>query len=134
MGSAAHSLTPFTLELVARCPACIPWTGCSLPVSGDQPVVPQPRGMLPCLLLSWALKKVGKTFRKNLAGRRANLRNPLVRHKTRHLMMLRCHFSRVQLFATQCSPPGSSVGGVLQARTLEWVAMPSSRRCSRPRD
>ena len=26
-----------------------------------------------------------------------------------------------------CSPPGSSVHGLLQARTLEWVAVPSSR-------
>ena len=26
-----------------------------------------------------------------------------------------------------CSPPGSSVHGILQARVLEWVAMPSSR-------
>ena len=26
-----------------------------------------------------------------------------------------------------CSPPGSSVYGALQARILEWVAMPSSR-------
>ena len=25
------------------------------------------------------------------------------------------------------SPPGSSVHGILQARTLEWVTMPSSR-------
>ena len=33
-----------------------------------------------------------------------------------------------------CSPPGSSVHGLLQARTLEWVAMPSSRGSSRPRD
>ena len=31
------------------------------------------------------------------------------------------------------SPPGSSVHGILQARILEWVAMPSSRG-SRPRD
>ena len=31
--------------------------------------------------------------------------------------------SRVQLFATprDCSPPGSSVHGILQARILEWV-------------
>ena len=27
---------------------------------------------------------------------------------------------------TDCSPPGSSVHGILQARMLEWVAMPSS--------
>ena len=34
----------------------------------------------------------------------------------------------------ECSPPGSSVHGILQARTLEWVAMLFSRRSSRPRD
>ena len=33
-----------------------------------------------------------------------------------------------------CSPPGSSVRGALQARILEWVAMASSRGSSRPRD
>ena len=33
-----------------------------------------------------------------------------------------------------CSPPGSSVHGILQARTLEWVAMLSSRGSSRPGD
>ena len=33
-----------------------------------------------------------------------------------------------------CNPPGSSVHGILQARILEWVAMPSSRGSSRPRD
>ena len=33
-----------------------------------------------------------------------------------------------------CSLPGSSVQGILQARTLEWVAMPSSRGSSQPRD
>ena len=33
-----------------------------------------------------------------------------------------------------CSPPGPSVHGILQARILEWVAMPSSRGSSPPRD
>ena len=33
-----------------------------------------------------------------------------------------------------CSPPGSSVHGILQARILEGVATPSSRGSSRPRD
>ena len=32
------------------------------------------------------------------------------------------------------SPPGSSVHGILQARILEWVAMPSSRGSSQPRN
>ena len=33
-----------------------------------------------------------------------------------------------------CSPPGSSVYGILLARILEWVAMPSSRGSSWLRD
>ena len=33
-----------------------------------------------------------------------------------------------------CSSPGSSVHGVLQARILEWVAMPSSGKSSHPGD
>ena len=32
------------------------------------------------------------------------------------------------------SPPGSSVHGILKARILEWVAMPSSRGSSQPRN
>ena len=32
-----------------------------------------------------------------------------------------------------CSPPGSSVHGIFQARMLEWVATPFSRGSSRPR-
>ena len=32
------------------------------------------------------------------------------------------------------SPPGSSVHGILQTGILEWVAMPSSRGSSQPRD
>ena len=33
-----------------------------------------------------------------------------------------------------CSPPGSSVHGILQARRLEWVAISFSRGSSQPRD
>ena len=36
--------------------------------------------------------------------------------------------------AMDCSPPGSSVHGILQARILEWVAIPFSRASSCPRD
>ena len=32
-----------------------------------------------------------------------------------------------------CSPPGSSVHGILQARTLDWVAIPLSSGPSQPR-
>ena len=33
-----------------------------------------------------------------------------------------------------CSPPGSSDHGILQARILEWVAIPFSRESSQPRN
>ena len=33
-----------------------------------------------------------------------------------------------------CSPPGPSAHGLLQARILEWVSKPSSRGSSQPRD
>ena len=43
----------------------------------------------------------------------------------------------IQLYSTlcnsmDCSPPGASVHGILQARIQEWVAMPSPRGSSRP--
>ena len=45
----------------------------------------------------------------------------------------------LQSCLTLCYPmdhslPGSSVHGILQARILGWVAMPSSRESSQPRD
>ena len=44
-------------------------------------------------------------------------------------------FGRVRLCdPMDCSPPGSSVHGSLQARILEWVAILFSRASSRPRD
>ena len=33
-----------------------------------------------------------------------------------------------------CSPPDSSVHGILQARILQWVAISSSRGSSQPKD
>ena len=45
------------------------------------------------------------------------------------------HFIHVWLcHPMDCSPPGSSVCGIPQARILEWVAMPSSKGSSWPRD
>ena len=34
----------------------------------------------------------------------------------------------------ECSPPGSSFHGILHARILEWIAIPSSKGSSPPRD
>ena len=50
-----------------------------------------------------------------------------------------CVFSVAQLSSTlcdpmDCNPPAFSVLGILQAKILEWVAIPSSRGSSQPRD
>ena len=51
----------------------------------------------------------------------------LVNDRVWHVCML-SHFSHVRLCnPMDCSPPGSSVHEILQARILEWVAMPFSR-------
>ena len=55
------------------------------------------------------------------------------------LICMCMHAKSLQLFLILCNPmdyslPGSSVHGILQARILEWVAMPSSRGSSWPRD
>ena len=46
------------------------------------------------------------------------------------------YVSHVQLFFDHiiCSPPGSSVHGILQARILEWVAIPFCKGSSWPGD
>ena len=50
--------------------------------------------------------------------------------------MVRCWYPQSCLThdPKDCSPPGSNVLGIFQARILEWVVMPSSRGSSQPRD
>ena len=55
----------------------------------------------------------------SLDGRKV-WRRMKVKVKVAQLCPTLCH-------PTDCSPPGSSVHGVLQARILEWVAIPFSR-------
>ena len=47
-----------------------------------------------------------------------------------------CVLNCVRLFCDpmDCCPPGSSLCGILQARILEWVAIPFPREPSPPRD
>ena len=53
-----------------------------------------------------------------------------------HALQVLSRFSHVQLFATLWTRARQAlhVHGILQARILEWVAMPFSRGSSRPRD
>ena len=49
-----------------------------------------------------------------------------------HAMLLQ--WCLIPCRSMDCSPPGFTVYGILQARIMEWVAMPSSRGSSQPRD
>ena len=76
---------------------------------------------VPRLLLDYTVRKIGEGFRV------------LRPNPGRGLMCVVCSVAQSCLNLgdpMDCSPPGSSVHGILQARTLEWVAMPSSRGSS----
>ena len=51
-----------------------------------------------------------------------------------HIMCLVARSCPTLCDLMDCSAPGSSVHGILQARILEWIAIPFSRRSSWPRD
>ena len=62
-----------------------------------------------------------------------------ITHKAQHVYSLKFQVLVAQLCPTLCdpmgcSPPGSSVHGILQAGILEWVVMPSSKGSSQSRD
>ena len=44
------------------------------------------------------------------------------------VLVLVAHLGPTLCDPADCSPPGFSVHGILQARLLEWVAIPFSRR------
>ena len=48
-----------------------------------------------------------------------------------HVCILSCS---VMSNPMDCSPPGSLIHGILQARLLKWAAVSFSRGSSRPRD
>ena len=62
---------------------------------------------------------------------------PVMRKFKMYSLACMCANMSLQLCPTLCnstdySPPSSSVHGILQARILEWVAMPSSRDLPHP--
>ena len=75
---------------------------------------------------------------QSVASMRALGQNCLFRRPT--LVIAVCvHAKSLQSCPTlcdhmDCRPPGSSVRGILRARILQWVALPSSRGSSQPRD
>ena len=64
-----------------------------------------------------------KRKKPNISATKAELQKVKVKSFVAQLCLTLCD-------PMDCSLPGSSVHGILQARILEWVAMPSSRGSS----
>ena len=73
---------------------------------------------------TWIIDTGKRETRYQLVKIHQTIRQP---HKVTSVM-----FNSLQPY--DCSPPDSFVHGILQAWILEWVAMPSSRGSSLPRD
>ena len=98
--------------------------------------------------MDWDFRQVfwGVSFLKTATGQHSGLIPQLLAQCLTHTKysikcFLSCcavpsHFSHVWLFANlwTIAHQAPLVHGILQAGILEWVAMPSSRRCSWPKD
>ena len=99
---------------------------CYLPVSQARGQGPWQQGHCQCGLRplgspkerAWPGGEAGSTSVHFTGGR--------VRAKSLQFCLTLCN-------PMDCNPPGSSVHGILQARMLEWVAIPFSSGSSRPR-
>ena len=70
-------------------------------------------------------------------GAPAKLRGGQKRLESSVATCVHVHVQLLQLCLTlcdpmDCSPPGSSARGIVQARILEWIAIPSSRDLASP--
>ena len=77
--------------------------------------------------LSWALNQ-DKIHNIAISGPYGSGKSSVIR------TFLSPHGQQSKYKHMDCSPPGSSVHGILQVRILEWVAIPFSRGSSPPRD
>ena len=99
------------------------------PVGGRCRPIPVCQGSLCKLLPPMALVPPSGLPRKLIPTKARGWRGPSLSAQLLSCVWLLCD-------PLDCSPPGSSVHGILQARILEWVSMPSlpSRASSPPRD
>ena len=86
-------------------------------------------------LWTWAGANTGRYWRTGKPGVLQFMGSKRVRHNLRDwatILYPMCLAALSLYDPMDCSPPGSSVHGILQARILEWVAMPSFRGLPSP--
>ena len=130
--------TPYFLSATKLCLFC-PLFRARLPVTVT--MMSCRTSLLPCLFLRLQSQCINrfpegffpKRFHSFLLGKSRGKITSAFRARER------CVLSHLNRLFTLCNPvdcclPASLVYGILQARILGWVAMPSSRGSSRPRD
>ena len=73
-------------------------------------------------------------FKKPLVRKNVSNLDVLKTQCFSYVLVVCCSVVSDSMWPVDCSPPGSSVHGILQARILEWVAISFSRGSSWPRD
>ena len=104
---------PATAKSLQSCP-----TLCD-PIDDSPPGSPV-RGILQARTLKWVAKDPSPE----------DLSNPVTKPASPAMRQILYHWSHQGSDLMDCNPPGSSVHGILQARILEWVAIPFSRGSS----
>ena len=99
-------------------------------------MIPEPPSMLQSILLGWISSLIGRAYSKQQAQ---GLPTWLFLLTPVPILRPMSVFSDALSWSTlhdpmDCSPPGSSVLGILQARILQWVTISSSRGSSWPKD
>ena len=94
--------------------------------------VPSTPRMLFCYVSSFEDSKLGCSFGDFCSTSYQQI--PARMHQWKKVKALVAQSCPTLCDSMDCSPPGSSVHGILQARILEWAAIPFSRRSSPPRD
>ena len=119
-------------EVAQSCPTLCNPMDCSLPGSSVQ-------GIFQAIVLEWIAISFSSGF--SLPRVRTRVACIVDRHftvwATREVLKSESEFAQSCLTlcnSVDCSPPGPSIHGILQARILEWVAISFSRGSSRPRD
>ena len=78
---------------------------------------------------------VGTTITRILNEENKKLNNLSILKCEEFMILVLNRFSCVPLCdPINCSPPGSSIDGILHAWILEWIAIPFSKVSSQPRD
>ena len=126
-----HELYPTRLLCPWDSPGKNTGGGCHFLLQGIFPTQESNPGLLHCSQILYRLSHQGSPTGKARGGWSQVFSFPCISGAVLCLVAQLC---LILCDPIACSSPGSSVHGILQARILEWVAIPSSRKSFQPRN